>query len=96
MCLTNAIEVLNVFEVLALIRIPSLIIQLMDTFEFFDRDIYGSNLLFLNVKLKKLKKEINLNSLTSIFCSSILLREEEGSCMTNNLCEIQVINIFFN
>lgn len=93
MCLTNAIEVLNVFEVLALIRIPSLIIQLIDTFEFFDRDIYGSNLLFLNVKLKK---EINLNSLTSIFCSSILLREEEGSCMTNNLCEIQVINIFFN
>lgn len=56
MCLTNAIEVLNVFEVLALIRIPSLIIQLIDTFEFFDRDIYGSNLLFLNVKLKKLKK----------------------------------------
>lgn len=52
MCLTNAIEVLNVFEVLALIRIPSLIIQLIDTFKFFDRDIYGSNLLFLNVKLK--------------------------------------------
>lgn len=56
MCLTNAIKVLNVFEVLALIRMPSLIIQLIDTFEFFDRDIYGSNLLFLNVKLKKLKK----------------------------------------